>query len=150
MNIQDIFAEIDAEISKLQPGKGGVRARHRHQGAGSQVDQQRSVVPGKARTKRTLSDRGACEDRRSPKGSLGEIQEGREESERMSIAKVSKAQERPPRTGSRSKGSKKRTLSAGARAKIAAAQKTQVGQGSEGREESLTKTKIGSSKKSNG
>jgi len=79
MNIQNIVVEIDAEISKLQQVRAllvGISTTEilkpgRPANASS---------AGKSRTRRTLSRRGAGEDRRRSKGSLGEIQEGREES----------------------------------------------------------------------
>lgn len=120
MNIQDIFAEIDAEISKLQQVKAVLRSAgtsgSRKSGRPAKIS-----VPGKARTKRTLSAVARAKIAAAQRARWAKSKKAAKRAT-DDIAKVSKAK-KATTAGSRGKSSKKRTLSAGARAKIAAAQK---------------------------
>ena len=118
MKIQDIVVEIDAEISKLQQVKALLAGTTEKRKPSRPAN---ASLPGRARTKRTLS---------------AEARERIAAAQRARWAKSNKAAKKAapsttpvstvkkaPAVGLRAKSKKKRTLSAGARAKIAAAQK---------------------------
>ena len=120
MNIQDIVVEIDAEISKLQQvkalltGTGTTEMRKPGRLA-------KTSLAGKARTKRTLS----AEARER----IAAAQRARWAKSKMAAKKAASSipaastAKKAPAVGLRAKSKKKRSLSAGTRAKIAAAQK---------------------------
>ena len=132
MNIQDIVVEIDAEISRLQQVKAlltGSSATEKRK-AGRPAN---TSLAGKARTRRTLS---------------AEARERIATAQRARWAKSKKAAKKAapnipaastaknaPAVGLGTKSKKKRTLSAGVRAKIASRPKSPVGEGAEGHEE---------------
>ncbi len=120
MNIRDIVVEIDAEISRLRQAKAllsGTRTTASRKSSGPA----KISVPGKARTKRTLSAVARAKIAAAQRARWAKSKKAAKRAT-DDIAKVSKAK-KATTAGSRGKSSKKRTLSAGARAKIAAAQK---------------------------
>jgi len=120
MNIQDMVVEIDAEISRLQQvkalltGTGTTGKRKPDQPANASLG-------GKARTRRTLSAEG--------RERIAAAQRARWAKSKKAAKRVAPSTpaastaKKAPAVGLRAKRKKKRTLSAGARAKIAAAQK---------------------------
>jgi len=121
MRIQDIVVEIDAEISKLQQVKALL--------AGISTTEMRkpgrpanASLPGNARTKRTLSAEAREKIAAAQRARWAKSKKAAKKAARSTVA-VSTAK-KAPAVGLGAKSKKKRTLSAGARAKIAAAQKT--------------------------
>ncbi len=120
MNIQDIVVEIDAEISRLQQVKAlltGSSATEKRK-AGRPAN---TSLAGKARTRRTLSaearERIAAAQRARWAKSKKAAKKAAPNIPAASTAKNA------PAVGLGTKSKKKRTLSAGVRAKIAAAPK---------------------------
>jgi hypothetical protein len=120
MKIQDIVVEIDAEISKLQQVKalltGTSTTDMRKAGRPTNTS-----LPGNARTKRTLSAEAREKIAAAQRARWAKSKKAAKKAARSTVA-VSTAK-KAPAVGLRAKSKKKRTLSAGARAKIAAAQK---------------------------
>ncbi|MGD0157779.1 MAG: hypothetical protein ABSB50_16935 [Terracidiphilus sp.] len=120
MKIQDIVVEIDAEISRLQQVKalltGTSTTEMRKPG---QLANARFA--GKARTRRTLSAEARERIAAAQRARWAKSKKGVKKAAR-STAAVSTAK-KAPAVGLRAKSKKKRTLSAGARARIAAAQR---------------------------
>jgi hypothetical protein len=114
MNIQDIFAEIDAEISKLQKVKALLSGT-------STAENRKPHHPGHAKTRRTLSTEA--------RERIAAAQRARWAKSKKAAAKAARINagastaKKATTAGLRARKTKKRTLSAGARAKIAAAQK---------------------------
>ena len=120
MNIQDIVVEIDAEISRLQQVKallaGTSTTKNRKRG-GPAI----RSFPGNARTRHTLSAEARAKIAAAQKARWAKSKKAAKKAAR-STAGASTAKRATP-ASLRAKNTKKRTLSAGARAKIAAAQK---------------------------
>ena len=120
MRIQDIVVEIDAEISKLQQVKALL--------AGISTTEMRkpgrpanASLPGNARPKRTLSAEGREKIAAAQRARWAKSKKAVKKAARSTVA-VSTAK-KAPTASLPAKSTKKRTLSAGTRAKIAAAQR---------------------------
>ena len=120
MKIQDIVVEIDAEISRLQQVKALL--------AGTSTTEKRkpsrptnTSLSRKAKTKRTLSADAREKIAAAQRARWAKYRKAAKKAA-LSTAAASTAK-RAAKASLRPKSMKKRTLSAGARAKIAAAQK---------------------------
>jgi hypothetical protein len=120
MNIRDIVVEIDAEISRLRQAKAllsGIRTTESHKSSRPA----KASRPTNARAKRTLSAQARARISAAQKARWAKSKRAAKKAV-PSAAGVSTAK-KAANVGSRANSTKKRTLSAGARAKIAAAQK---------------------------
>jgi hypothetical protein len=120
VNIQDIVAQIDAEISRLQQVKVLLSGTST---TGSRKSNQpvSTSRPGKARTRRTLSVEARAKISAAQKARWAKSKNAAKKAA-PNAAGTSTAK-KTDTVGSRAKSTKKRTLGAGTRAKIAAAQK---------------------------
>jgi hypothetical protein len=120
MNIQEIVAQVDAEISKLQQVKallaGTSTTENRKPGRPANTS-----LPGNAKTRRTLSAESRAKIAAAQRARWAKSKKTAKKAT-VSVAKASSAK-KAATAGPRAKSTKKRTLSAEARAKIAAAQK---------------------------
>jgi len=132
MNTNDILVAIDAEISRLQQARtllsdtSPIGKRQPGRPAGSSM-------PAKVKAKRTLSAEAREKIAPPQRARWAKFQEGRKEGSEQFCCnreEVDKPLDRPPKNS-------EAQMSAGARAKIAAAQKP-LGQGQEGSEEDLS------------
>jgi hypothetical protein len=120
MNIQDIVVEIDTEISKLQQVKAllsGTSTTEKRK-PGRPVN---ASLPGKVRTRRTLSAEAREKIAAAQRARWAKSKKAAKKAARSTAA--ASTAKKAPTGGLRAKSKKKRSLSAGARAKIAAAQK---------------------------
>ena len=120
MNTQHIVVEIDAEISKLQQVKAllsGISTT----GKRKPVRPTNTSLAGKARTRRTLSAEAREKIAAAQRARWAKSKKAAKKAA-PSTAAASTAK-KAPAVGLRAKSKKKRTLSVGARAKIAAAQR---------------------------
>jgi hypothetical protein len=120
MNIQDIVVEIDAEISKLQQVKalltGTSTTEKRKPGRPANT-----ILAGNARTRRTLSAEAREKIAAAQRARWAKSKKAAKKAAPSTTA--ASTAKKAPAVGLRANSKKKRTLSAGARAKIAAAQK---------------------------
>ena len=120
MNIQDIVVEIDAEISRLQQVKalltGTSTTENRKPGRPTNAS-----LAGKARTRRTLTVEVREKIAAAQRARWAKSKKAAKKAVRSTA--VASTAKNAPAVGLRAKSKKKRTLSAGARAKIAAAQR---------------------------
>jgi hypothetical protein len=114
MKTQDIVVEIDAEISKLQQVKALLTGT-------SNTKMRKPGRPANAKPRRTLSAEARERIAAAQRARWAKSKKAAKKTAHSTIA-VSTAK-KAPAGGLRAKSEKKRTLSAGARAKIAAAQK---------------------------
>ena len=120
MNIQDIVLEIDAEVSRLQQVKalltGTSTTGKRKPGRPANTS-----LAGKARTRRTLSAAARERIAAAQRARWAKSKRAAKKAARRTAA--ASTAKNAPAVGLHAKSKKKRTLSAGARAKIAAAQR---------------------------
>jgi hypothetical protein len=120
MNIQDIVVEIDAEISKLQQVKAllsGISNTEMWK-PGRPAN---ASLAGKARTRRMLSAEARERIAAAQRARWAKSKKAAKKAARSTAA--ASTTKKVPVVGLHAKSKKKRTLSAGARAKIAAAQR---------------------------
>ncbi len=120
MNIRDIVVEIDAEISRLRQAKAllsGIRTTESHKSSRPA----RASRPTNARAKRTLSAQAREKIAAAQRARWAKSKKAVKKAAR--IAAAASTAKKAPAVGLGAKSRKKRTLSAGTRTKIAAAQK---------------------------
>jgi hypothetical protein len=120
MNIQDIVVEIDAEISRLQQAKALLSSISTTEmwKPGRPAN---TSLAGKARTSRTLSAEGRENIAAAQRARWTKSKKAAKKAARSTAA--ASTAKNVPAVGLPTKSKKKRTLGAGTRAKIAAAQK---------------------------
>jgi hypothetical protein len=116
MKIQDIVVEIDAEISRLQQAKALLTGTTESRKPGRPIS-----LAGKARTRRTLSAEARERIAAAQRVRWSKSKKAAKKAARSAAA--ASTAKKAPAVGLRAKSKKKRSLSAGTRARIAAAQK---------------------------